>query len=106
MKVLPVGDAPLQLYSLGTLDGIKITVMLEELLAMGKTDAAYDLHTIDIGEGEQFGSDFVKLNPNSKIPVLLDRSKSPAQSGIVGSGLTFDRQRRLMEWVECVNCKA
>ena len=79
-KVLPVGDAPLQLYSLGTPNGIKITVMLEELLAMGKTDAAYDLHIIKIGDGEQFGSDFVKLNPNSKIPVLVDRSKSPAQS--------------------------
>jgi GST-like protein len=79
-KVLPVGDAPLQLYSLGTPNGVKITVMLEELLASGKTDAAYDQHIIDIGKGEQFGSDFVKLNPNSKIPVLLDRSKSPAQS--------------------------
>jgi GST-like protein len=78
-KVLPVGDRPLQLYSLGTPNGVKITVMLEELLAMGKTDASYDLHTIDIGDGEQFGSDFVKLNPNSKIPVLLDQSKSPAQ---------------------------
>ena len=79
-KVLPVGDKPLQLYSLGTPNGIKITVMLEELLAVGKTDAAYDLHIINIGEGEQFGSDFVKLNPNSKIPVLLDQSKSPTQS--------------------------
>lgn len=78
-KVLPIGDKPLQLYSLGTPNGVKITVMLEELLALGK-EAAYDLHIIDIGEGEQFGSDFVKLNPNSKIPVLLDQSKSPAQS--------------------------
>lgn len=78
-KTLPVGDKPLQLYSLGTPNGVKITVMLEELLALGKTEAAYDLHTIDIGEGEQFGSDFVKLNPNSKIPVLLDQSKTPAQ---------------------------
>ncbi|HKJ51151.1 MAG TPA: glutathione-dependent disulfide-bond oxidoreductase [Gammaproteobacteria bacterium] len=79
-KALPRGDAPLQLYSLGTPNGIKITVMLEELLAMGKTDAAYDLHKIRIGKGEQFGSDFVKLNPNSKIPVLLDQSRSPALS--------------------------
>ncbi len=79
-KILPIGDQPLQLYSLGTPNGVKITVMLEELLALGKTGAAYDLHTIDIGEGEQFGSDFVKLNPNSKIPVLLDQSKTPAQS--------------------------
>ncbi len=79
-KILPKGDQPLQLYSLGTPNGIKITVMLEELLALGYKDAAYDLHTINIGEGEQFGSDFVKLNPNSKIPVLLDQSKKPAQS--------------------------
>ena len=79
-KVLPVGEKPLQLYSLGTPNGIKITVMLEELLALGKTDAAYDLHIINIGDGEQFGSDFVRLNPNSKIPVLLDQSKSPTQS--------------------------
>jgi len=79
-KILPIGSKPLQLYSLGTPNGVKITVMLEELLALGKTEAAYDLHTIDIGEGEQFGSDFVKLNPNSKIPVLLDQSTAPAQS--------------------------
>ena len=78
-KTLPVGDKPLQLYSLGTPNGVKITVMLEELLALGKTDAAYDLHIVNIGEGEQFGSDFVKLNPNSKIPVLVDHSKTPAQ---------------------------
>jgi len=77
-KVLPVGEKPLQLYSLGTPNGVKITVMLEELLALGKSDAAYDLHIINIGKGEQFGSDFVKLNPNSKIPVLLDKSISPA----------------------------
>ena len=79
-EILPVGEKPIQLYSLGTPNGIKITVMLEELLAMGHTDAAYDLHVIDIGKGEQFGSDFVKLNPNSKIPVILDQSRSPAQS--------------------------
>ena len=79
-KTLPVGEQPLQLYSTGTPNGIKITVMLEELLASGKTDASYDLHNINIGKGEQFGSGFVELNPNSKIPVLLDQSKSPAQS--------------------------
>lgn len=72
--VLPVGDKDLQLYSLGTPNGIKITVMLEELLALGKSEAEYDLHIIDIGKGEQFGSEFTKLNPNSKIPVLLDKS--------------------------------
>lgn len=78
-KTLPRGKSPLQLYSLGTPNGVKITVMLEELLLAGHTDAAYDLHTIDIGKGEQFGSDFVELNPNSKIPVLLDQSTSPNQ---------------------------
>ena len=88
-KTLPVGDKPIQLYSLGTPNGIKITVMLEELLAMGKTDAAYDLHRIDIGKGEQFGSDFVKLNPNSKIPVILDQSQSPAQSVFESCAILF-----------------
>ena len=78
-KELPAGDAPLQLYSLGTPNGIKITVMLEELKAMGKSGVDYDLHRISIGKGEQFGSGFVELNPNSKIPVLLDCSKTPAQ---------------------------
>jgi len=77
---LPVGDAPLQLYSLGTPNGIKITVMLEELRALGRSGVEYDVHKIRIGKGEQFGSGFVELNPNSKIPVLLDRSKSPPQS--------------------------
>ncbi len=77
-KELPVGEKLLQLYSLGTPNGVKITVMLEELLELGKSGAAYDLHTINIGEGEQFGSGFVQLNPNSKIPVLLDMSLSPA----------------------------
>ena len=79
-KELPRGDAPLQLYSLGTPNGIKISVMLEELLAMGKADAAYDVHIINIGKGDQFGSGFVELNPNSKIPTLLDCSKEPAQA--------------------------
>ncbi len=79
-KTLPLGKKPLQLYSLGTPNGIKISVMLEELLALGKEAAAYDLHVINIGKGEQFGSDFVKLNPNSKIPVLLDTAQSPPQA--------------------------
>ena len=77
---LPRGDAPLQLYSLGTPNGVKITVMLEELRALGKSGADYDLHKIRIGKGEQFGSGFVALNPNSKIPVLLDQSKDPPQA--------------------------
>jgi len=76
---LPAGDHPLQLYSLATPNGVKVTVMLEELLASGVTGAEYDAYLIDIGKGEQFGSDFVALNPNSKIPVLLDRSVDPEQ---------------------------
>lgn len=76
-KTLPVGEHPLQLYSLGTPNGVKVTVMLEELLSLGKTDAEYDAYLINIGEGTQFGSDFVAINPNSKIPALLDRSTSP-----------------------------
>jgi GSH-dependent disulfide-bond oxidoreductase len=76
---LPIGDHPLQLYSLATPNGVKITVMLEELLALGHDAAEYDAWLVDIGEGQQFGSDFVQLNPNSKIPVLLDRSVEPAR---------------------------
>ena len=70
-KDLPVGEHPLQLYSLGTPNGVKVTIMLEELLALGK-DAEYDAFLINITEGEQFSSGFVALNPNSKIPALLD----------------------------------
>jgi len=73
-KVLPVGRHPLQLYSLGTPNGVKVTVMLEELLALGHTGAEYDAWLINIGAGDQFGSGFVEVNPNSKIPALLDRS--------------------------------
>ena len=73
-KELPVGKHPLQLYSLGTPNGQKVTILLEELLALGKTGAEYDAWLIRIGEGEQFGSGFVAINPNSKIPALLDRS--------------------------------
>ena len=73
-KTLPVGRHPLQLYSLGTPNGVKVTIMLEELLALGHTGAEYDAWLINIGSGDQFGSDFVAINPNSKIPALLDRS--------------------------------
>ncbi|MDO9361184.1 MAG: glutathione-dependent disulfide-bond oxidoreductase, partial [Polaromonas sp.] len=73
-KELPVGRHPLQLYSLGTPNGVKVTVMLEELLALGHSGAEYDAWLIRIHEGEQFGSGFVAANPNSKIPVLVDRS--------------------------------
>ncbi len=73
-KELPVGRHPLQLYSLGTPNGVKVTVMLEELLALGHTGAEYDAWLIQIMRGDQFGSGFVEINPNSKIPALLDRS--------------------------------
>jgi GST-like protein len=74
---LPVGQHPLQLYSLATPNGVKVTIMLEELLALGKVDAEYDAYTINISEGKQFGSGFVAVNPNSKIPALLDQSTTP-----------------------------
>jgi GST-like protein len=73
-KPLPVGRHPLQLYSLGTPNGVKVTVMLEELLALGHAGAEYDAWLIRINEGDQFGSGFVEANPNSKIPVLVDHS--------------------------------
>jgi len=73
-KELPVGRHPLQLYSLGTPNGVKATIMLEELLALGHKGAEYDAWLIKIGEGDQFGSGFVAANPNSKIPALVDRS--------------------------------
>src|SRR5256885_3338426 len=73
-KELPVGKHPLQLYSQGTPNGVKVTIMLEELLAKGHRGAEYDAWLIRIGEGDQFGSGFVKINPNSKIPAMVDRS--------------------------------
>ena len=73
-KDLPVGAHPLQLYSLATPNGVKVTVMLEELLAAGHKGAEYDAWLIKIGDGDQFGSGFVEVNPNSKIPALMDRS--------------------------------
>ncbi len=73
-KALPVGKHPLQLYSLATPNGVKVTVMLEELLALGHSGAEYDAWLIEIGKGDQFGSGFVAINPNSKIPALMDRS--------------------------------
>ncbi|MGR3804461.1 glutathione-dependent disulfide-bond oxidoreductase [Marinibacterium profundimaris] len=75
-KELPVGEHPLQLYSLGTPNGVKVTVLLEELLAAGESGAEYDAWLIKIGDGDQFGSGFVEANPNSKIPALVDRSGS------------------------------
>jgi GST-like protein len=76
-KELPVGEHPLQLYSLATPNGVKVTVMLEELLALGHTGAEYDAWMINISNGDQFSSGFVEVNPNSKIPALLDRSTNP-----------------------------
>ncbi|MBL6761902.1 MAG: glutathione-dependent disulfide-bond oxidoreductase [PS1 clade bacterium] len=73
-KELPIGNHPIQLYSLGTPNGVKVTVMLEELLALGNEGAEYDAWLINIGEGDQFGSGFVDINPNSKIPAMMDRS--------------------------------
>ena len=78
-KELPVGKHPLQLYSRGTPNGVKVTVMLEELLAAGHSGAEYDAWLIDIGKGDQFGSGFVGVNPNSKIPALMDRSGAQPQ---------------------------
>src|SRR5579872_4367047 len=84
-KELPVGRHPLQLYSLATPNGVKVTIMLEELLALGRGGAEYDAWMIKIGEGEQFGSGFVAINPNSKIPALVDRS-GPAPIRVFESG--------------------
>jgi len=77
-KELPVGKHPLQLYSLGTPNGVKITIMLEELLALGIDGADYDAWLINIGSGDQFGSGFVGANPNSKIPALMDHTTNPS----------------------------
>jgi GST-like protein len=85
-KALPVGEHPLQLYSLGTPNGQKVTIMLEELLAAGHTGAEYDAWYIDIGEGDQFGSGFTELNPNSKIPALLDRTDPSKPQRVFESG--------------------
>ncbi|APR78054.1 Glutathione S-transferase [Minicystis rosea] len=76
-KTLPVGRHPLQLYSLATPNGVKVTVMLEELLALGHAGAEYDAWLINIGQGDQFGSGLVDVNPNSKIPALMDHSTDP-----------------------------
>jgi len=78
-KTLEIGEHPFQLYSLATPNGQKVTIMLEELLAAGHEGAEYDAWLIDISEGDQFGSGFVDINPNSKIPALMDHSVSPPQ---------------------------
>ncbi|MBW4022329.1 MAG: glutathione-dependent disulfide-bond oxidoreductase [Proteobacteria bacterium] len=89
-KELPVGRHPLQLYSLATPNGVKVTVLLEELLALGHTGAEYDAWLVKISEGEQFGSGFVAVNPNSKIPALMDRSgPTPIRVFESGAILTY-----------------
>ncbi|MCB2007585.1 MAG: glutathione-dependent disulfide-bond oxidoreductase [Rhodoferax sp.] len=85
-KVLPVGKHPMQLYSLATPNGVKVTVMLEELLAAGHAGAEYDAWLIKIGDGDQFGSGFVGVNPNSKIPALMDHSEKPTPVRVFESG--------------------
>jgi GST-like protein len=112
-KQLPVGKHPIQLYSLGTPNGQKVTIMLEELLEAGHAGAEYDAWLINIGEGDQFGSGFVDVNPNSKIPAMVDRSTDPAanvfESGAIlfylaekfGAFLPADPQKRVktMSWL-------
>ncbi|KTS38488.1 S-transferase [Methylobacterium indicum] len=89
-KPLPVGRHPLQLYSLGTPNGQKVTILLEELLALGHAGAEYDAWLIRIGDGDQFGSGFVEANPNSKIPALVDRSgATPVRVFESGAILTY-----------------
>lgn len=89
-KALPVGKHPLQLYSLATPNGVKVTIMLEELLAMGIAGAEYDAYLIDINEGDQFSSGFVDVNPNSKIPALVDHStETPTRVFESGSILLY-----------------
>ena len=85
-KELPVGKHPLQLYSLATPNGVKVTVLLEELLALGHSGAEYDAWLVSIHEGAQFGSGFVAVNPNSKIPALLDRSDTAHPIRVFESG--------------------
>ncbi|MER9017399.1 glutathione-dependent disulfide-bond oxidoreductase [Mesorhizobium sp. M0898] len=89
-KKLPVGKHPLQLYSLATPNGVKVTIMLEELLALGHSGAEYDAWLIRINDGDQFGSGFVEVNPNSKIPAMMDRSgKKPVRVFESGSILLY-----------------
>ena len=88
-QALPAGDNLLQLHSLATPNGVKVTIMLEELVELGLNDAQYDAYLINIGEGDQFGSGFVELNPNSKIPALLDTSTQPATRVFESGSILF-----------------
>jgi len=85
-KALPIGEHPLQLYSLGTPNGMKVTIMLEELLAAGHAGSEYDAWLINIMDGDQFGSGFVAANPNSKIPALMDHSVKGEPQRVFESG--------------------
>ena len=89
-KALPVGRHPLQLYSLATPNGVKVTILLEELLEKGISSAEYDAHLIRITEGEQFSSGFVEVNPNSKIPALMDHSTQPPQRVFESGAILLD----------------
>ena len=110
-KILPVGKHPMQLYSLGTPNGVKVTVLLEELLALGHTGAEYDAHLINITEGEQFGSGFVAINPNSKIPALVDHSVEPHLRVFESASIMFYLAEKFGEFIpadiagrtECMN---
>ena len=110
-KVLPLGAHPFQLYSLATPNGIKVTILLEELLAAGHTGAEYDAWLIEIGKGDQFGSGFVAVNPNSKIPALLDCSVTPPRRVFESGAILLYLARRFDaflgadpdEQTECLN---
>lgn len=110
-KALPVGRHPLQLYSLATPNGVKITIMLEELLAKGIEGAEYDAHLIRIGDGDQFGSGFVEVNPNSKIPALMDHSTNPPTRVFESGSILLHLAERFGEFLpkdttaktECMN---
>jgi GST-like protein len=96
---LPVGEHPLQLYSMGTPNGVKVTILLEELLALGHAGAEYDAWLININSGDQFGSGFVSINPNSKIPALVDRSLDPPVSLFESGSILFHLAEKFGEFL-------
>tara|TARA_Y100001968_G_scaffold50765_1_gene41574 strand:+ start:271 stop:1107 length:837 start_codon:yes stop_codon:yes gene_type:complete len=98
-KELPEGKHPLQLYSLGTPNGIKVTILLEELLTLGHEGAEYDAFIINIGEGEQFSSGFVEINPNSKIPALLDKSTDPSTRVFESAAIMLYLAEKFQEFI-------
>jgi GST-like protein len=110
-KELPVGKHPMQLYSKGTPNGVKVTIMLEELLAKGHSGAEYDAWMIEIGDGDQFGSGFVDINPNSKIPALMDRSGDTPLRVFESASILFHLAEKFGEFLpteipartECMN---